>query len=65
MVLYLSVPQNVPHEKCNVLTTIGMISHNPVAFTRCLCITLVQHINFLTLSIEWLRILLFYLRDDV
>ena len=36
-----------------------------MAFTRCLCITLLQHINFLTLSIEWLRILFFHLRDDV
>ena len=35
-----------------------------MAFTRCLCITFVQHINFLTVSIEWLRILSFHLRDD-
>ena len=37
-----------------------------MAFTRCLCITLLQHIYFLTLSIEIFRDLnFFYLRDDV
>ena len=36
-----------------------------MAFKRCWCITLLQHINLLTLSIEWLRTLFFYLRDDV
>ena len=35
-----------------------------MAFTRCLCITFLQNINFLTLSIEWLRISFFHLRGE-